>query len=366
MIITYVYADNNVEWNTSNWRCVIPARAINRTGRHTAHLMSIIDFNKRMRESEYLCEQSDVIVVERNFALDTLGNILRWKSKGKVVVGNFDDAYQLMPPTNTSYPYWHKGEVRYTDNQGHEMIQYVKPRPLAQFVWALRLLDAITVSSRLLVEDWKAYTDAYYFPNYFEINNYLKAAAPAHEGVVIGWGGSMSHLESFADGAILTALKQVCKQRPQVKVMIVGDKRIFDMLDVPEQQKIHQSFVSYEVWPNVISGFDIGIAPLHGAYDARRSWIKPMEYSLLKMPWIASDNPAYEEIRSYGVLVRNNTTAWTDAMVDMVDHLDDHRRRAAGEPYQFALKQSSDENVNRMLEIFADIYEKAAGVKIKV
>ena len=122
MIITYVYADNNFEWNTSNWRCVIPARAINRTGKHTAHLMPLVDFQKSLKESQHLCDQSDIIVVERNFALDTLTAILRWKAKGKVVVGNFDDAYQLMPPSNSSYGYWMKGEVHYRDADGKEKI----------------------------------------------------------------------------------------------------------------------------------------------------------------------------------------------------------------------------------------------------
>jgi hypothetical protein len=365
MIITYVYADNSFEWNTSNWRCVIPARAINRTGRHMAHLMSLVDFNKGLKESQNLCEQSDMIVVERNFALDTLGAIIRWKAKDKVVVGNFDDAYQLMPPTNTSYAYWKKGEMRYRDADGKESITIIKPKPLIQFVWGLRTLDAITVSSKLLAEDWQEYTDAYYFPNYFDVNNYLKAAAPPHEGTIIGWGGSLSHVESF-DGGVLPALKQVCKQRPHVKVMIVGDKRVYDMLDVPLHQKIYMSFVPFERWPNVISEFDIGLAPLYGPYDSRRSWIKPLEYSLLKMPWIASENPAYEELREYGVLVRNTAPAWQEALLDMVDHLDMHRRRAELEPYQFALKQSSDQNVDTMLKIYAEIIYKSTGRVMKI
>ncbi|MCE1252374.1 MAG: hypothetical protein LWX83_02370 [Anaerolineae bacterium] len=365
MIITYVYADNNFEWNTSNWRCVIPSRAINRTGKHTAHLMSLVDFNKGLKESQHLCEQSDIIVVERNFALDTLNAILRWKSKDKVVVGNFDDAYQLMPSSNSSYGYWMKGEMRFIGADGKEGMTIIKPRPLDQFIWGLRILDAITVSSQLLADDWKEYTDSYYFPNYFEVNNYLKAAAPYHDGIIIGWGGSLSHIESFKDGGVLPALKQVCKQRPQVKVMIVGDKRVYDMLDVPEEQKIFRSFVPYDLWPNVISEFDIGLAPLHGPYDSRRSWIKPLEYSLLKIPWIASDNPAYEEVRDYGVLV-NGFAGWQSALLDMVDNITTHRQRVSGEPYRFALKQSSDQNVETMLKIYAEIIYKSTGRVMKI
>ena len=56
--------------------------------------------------------------------------------------------------------------MRFIGADGKEGMTIIKPRPLDQFIWGLRILDAITVSSQLLADDWKEYTDSYYFPNY--------------------------------------------------------------------------------------------------------------------------------------------------------------------------------------------------------
>ena len=112
MIFTFVYADFAFEWNSSNWRSIIPANAINRQGKHKVHLFHLEDFNKDIAQLHEACSQSDIIVVERNLFGETLSKIQYWKARDKVVVTNFDDAYQLMHPGVGSYNFWHKGMVK--------------------------------------------------------------------------------------------------------------------------------------------------------------------------------------------------------------------------------------------------------------
>lgn len=366
MIVTYVYADRPFEWNSSNWRCVLPARAINRTGTHSANMVSIIDFEKNTPEANFFCTKSDVIVVERNYFGDAIKMILYWKARGKVIIGNFDDAYQLMHPSNKSYPFWYDGVVNLKSSDGKEFESIMKPPPLVQFKWALRIMHGITMPSRILANDWAHLADTYYVPNYCDVPFYLKAGAPEHEGIIIGWGGSLSHLQSFTDSGLPSALRRVCKARDNVRVQICGDRRVFDKVDLPEDKKIFQDYVPYDKWANVVANFDIGLAPLHGVYDNRRSWIKPLEYMLLNIPWVASDFDAYEELKPYGKIIKNTSDEWETAILDIIDHYDDYKKKVMGEPHEFALAQDANKNVNQILSVYAEIAEKNCGIKLEV
>lgn len=356
MKVVYVYADTPLEWNCSEWRCAVPARAVNRTTRHSAALLSLKDFALNTPQARAACEPADVIAVQRNLYGPVLSAILHWKARDKVVIADFDDAYDLTPATNPSYPFWFKGTVVQADGAA----QTIDPIPLTQFKWGLRLAHAATVPSKRLADDWQAYTPVHYLPNYIDLEKYQDILPERHDGVWIGWGGSVSHLQSFTGSGILAALKRVCRARPQVKVLIHGsDQRIFDQLPLPPQQKLLHPWVPYAEWPRQLAKFDIGLAPLYGAYDERRSWIKVLEYMVMKIPWIASDGPAYADLRPYGWLVKNTPSAWERVLLDVIDHLDDYRAEAAHEPYLFGISQAVDANVDKIMAVYAAIREQA-------
>ncbi len=421
MHILYVYADNPQEWNCSEWRCAVPARAINRSGLHSAGMLSLADFASQTPAAQAACMPAEVIVVQRNLIGDVLIAMQHWKARGKTIVVDFDDAYDRMEPSNPAYPYWVQGQKVLADGKTRVRID---PPPLTQFKWGLRLAHGATTPSLRLAGDWQSYTSLYYLPNYIDLARYQNVTAPASAAlqttpprpspsqraameretpptsddlgrrspsqraameretpptsddlgrrsssqraaleretpprpIVIGWGGSLSHLESFHDSGVMSALQQVCQVRHNVKVMISGnDRRIFQSLPLPSQQKILHPWMPYDQWSSVLAQFDIGIAPLAGPYDERRSWIKVLEYMVMKIPWIASDGPAYYDLGSYGRLVENTTQAWRTALLEVVDHLESEKMRAAGQPYLFGLAQSVDENVNHIVDTYAAI-----------
>lgn len=358
MRIVYVYADSPSEWNCSEWRCAVPARAINRGGRHHAELLSIEDFAYHTALARSVCSAADVIVVQRNLFGPVLSAIQHWKAQDKALIADFDDAYQLMHPSNANYAFWQQGVVR----RAGAPPQKIDPPPLTQFKWGLRLVHAATVPSKRLMEDWRSLAEMHYLPNYIDLSLYENVSPEAHEGIILGWGGSLSHLQSFTESGILTALKNVCRARPQVKVMICGsDQRILEALPLPPEQKLYQPWVPYTEWARVLAQFDIGLAPLHGAYDERRSWIKVLEYMVMKIPWVASEGPAYQELRPYGWLVQNASGAWERVLLDMIDHLDEYKEEAAGSPYLYAISQSIDENIDHIISTYTDIYQRAVG-----
>jgi glycosyltransferase involved in cell wall biosynthesis len=362
MNIVFVYADNPQEWNSSEWRCAVPARAINRTRRHTAQLLGVADFAENTPHAQTLCARADLIVVQRNLIGPVLSAVQHWKARDKIVIADFDDAYDLIPANNPSYPYWVQGlRARLPENGKVDWIK-IDPPPLTQFKWGLRLVHAATVPSKRLAGDWQAYAELHYLPNYIDLEKYRNVTAEAHEGIILGWGGSMSHLQSFTSSGVMAALRQVCRARPRVKVMVCGnDQRIFDQLPLPAGQKILQPWVPYHEWPQVLARFDIGLAPLQGPYDERRSWIKVLEYMVMKIPWVASEGPAYNELRDYGWLVKNTASGWERVLLDMVDHLDDYRAEAAREPYLFGIGQGIDENIDQVVALYAAIAQHARG-----
>jgi len=356
MNIVYVYADSEQEWNCSEWRCAVPARALNRTGRHHAQLLSLVDFATGTPAARAACEPADLIVVQRNLFGPVLAAMQHWKARDKTVIVDFDDAYSLMPPSNAGYRLWHEGQAQAPDGT---FIQ-VSPPPLTQFKWGLRLAHAATVPSKRLADDWRAFVDVHYVPNYIDLDLYAAPPAEPHEGIIIGWGGSLSHLDSFTGSSILTALQRVCRARPQVQVAICGnDRRIFDRLPLPAAQKVLRPWVPYTEWPRRLAGFDIGLAPLHGAYDERRSWLKVLEYMVMNIPWVASEGPPYHDLRGYGWLVKNVPSAWERILLDMVDHLADYRAEAAREPHLYGLSQAIDANVDHLVATYRAIAQRA-------
>ena len=82
---------------------------------------------------------------------------------------------------------------------------------------------------------------------------------------------------------------------------------------------------------------------------------------VMKIPWVASESSAYQELKSYGWLVKNDPEVWERLLIDMVDHMSDYKNEAAGEPYLFGIGQSIDENINRVISLYENIYHKALG-----
>jgi len=360
MNVTYVYADSLEEWNCSEWRCAVPARAFRRTARHNATMISIPEFAQNTAQAQEACNEADLIVVQRNLFNRVLTMIQHWQALGKTVIADFDDAYNLIHPTVKNYKFWMEG--KYEVNRDGKVIgeDIITPTPLKQFRWGLQLVHGASVPCRMLAEDWQQLTDMIIVPNYLELSKYGNLP-PKNSGdkIIIGWGGSLSHLQSFEDSGVLEALKAVCKARPKVRLMICGDRRVFDRIMLPAHKKIYQPFVPALEWSYQIAKFDIGIAPLHGEYDKRRSWIKVLEYMIMKVPWIATNYPPYEDLIPYGKVVQNNPEQWEQALLEVIDHLEDYKHFARTSAYTFALNQNIDDNIESIISSYSKIIERS-------
>ena len=310
------------------------------------------------------CEASDFIVVQRSFFVAPVPSRIRqWQAAGKTVIGDFDDAFNYILKSNAGYKYWIQGKCLQKDAAGNSKWINIRPHPLEQFRESLSNLDAVTVSSELLVEDWKEFTRSiHYLPNYISLDRYKGAYPADHSEIIIGWGGSATHLESFQGSRILPALQRICREYSNVRIMIcANDPALLDSFPVPAAQLIHQPFVAVDEWPHVLSRFDIGLAPLHGRYDDRRSWIKVLEYLVMRIPWIASNAPPYAMFGDYGLLVENSAESWLGALRELVENIGKYRERARGEAYQYGAAQDIDLNVSSIINLYKQFCNETCG-----
>lgn len=354
MNIAFFFADSPTEYNCSRWNCEIPHKAINKTGEHTSTMLHINEFVKNTEEAQKACIEADIIIVERNYFGDCLTMMQFWKVRGKTVMAIFDDAYDIMHQHNPSYNFWNFGEVHGKDGEGKDVTMHMNPLPLEQFKWALRIVKGIQVPSVNLARDWSKYGTTYHVHNYLEMDDYLNVEPLIpHEGIVIGWCGSMSHFSSFSDSGVADALRKISKRHPDVKFLIGGDKRVFDLLEV--NNKVYQEYVPASKWTSLLKTIDIGLAPLSGEYDKRRSWIKGLEYMALKIPWVGTNYLTYSELSKYATMTENGYKNWETALEDSLEHHKENKEKAETEGFDFACSQSSDKNIKKTISLYKDI-----------
>jgi glycosyltransferase involved in cell wall biosynthesis len=361
MIITYVYADNFTEWNCSNYNAIMPMKAINRTANNEAYAINLQDFSENSLATQNLIEKSDIIFVERNLFGDTLTMIQYWKVRGKSIAVVFDDSYDNILPENKSYNFWTKGELKQIDNKTRkENIIYMKPSPLTQLKWGLQIVKGATFPSVNLCNDWGKYTKTFHVRNNIEPERYVNIAPlfpHSSKEIWIGWCGSLSHVHSFTESGIIQAMERISKEFKNVKILIGGDKRIYDAINVNESRKAYTNFVPVQDFAKLLKSFDIPFAPLSSNYDMRRSWVKVLEYMALQIPWVATDCITYEELKPFGKTVVNSEENWYNAIVEMIDKLPEKREYAKNDPYQFALNQSVDVQLENRLKIYQQIID---------
>ena len=401
MEITYIYADNPHEENCTKWNCFYPAESVNRTGVHHANIMHVNQFSQNTAEVQAMCNKSDILIIERNLFGDVLTFMQYWRIRNKTILAIFDDGYDCMTEDNPAYAFWHRNEIKVvpdnianrTLNQMHSQKQNhvlwnnipmderdkmialsssmfegkipmgpetkVSDIPfMDQFKWGLKIAKGIQVPSKRLSDDWKKYNKTYFIHNYLDIKQYMNVEPLiGHDDIFIGWCGSLTHLPSFVQSGAAEAVKNIITKYNNVRLLIGGDKKVFDAIDIPEDKKIFQKYVPHEQWTSLLKSVDIGLAPLATVYDRRRSWIKALEYMALKIPWIASDFPPYKELQEYGKIVQNSVASWENALADMIDNLQDYRDKAAAEPYDFALTQTTDKNILKTIELYQKIID---------
>ena len=330
-----------------------PADAMNRTPGWHAKLIHVSGFLEFLNPvTQDWTAPADVIVFQRNaISQGAIDAIQYWQGMGKPVIIDLDDAYHILPWSNPAHKFW-------IERENGEALVWLER--------ALSIADALTSPSRVILSDWSHVVPGYHIQN-FARREWWEGLPPREEikrrfgtqgKVVIGWGGSVSHYDSWWGSGIREAARIITSRHPEVMWMICGnDPRIADQLPVPREQKMAVRGVPPQDWPKIVRGFDIGVAPLFGPYDQRRSWIKGLEYLLGGVPWIGTRGEPYRDFEGLGILIRNSVEEWVSALEFLLSHRE-QAQRDAEEKREFASQWFIDQQLGRYEKVYQEIKQR--------
>ena len=347
MNILFVESDQVQEYNCSLWRVVFPARSLRRAG-YKVETVRIEDWQNF---NEPYSKDADLIIVQRNLFAGVLNTVLYWRAMGKKVVVDLDDAYAFMTEDtgSPSYSFWRLGRV-----QAEGGYRELNPRPLQMLEWGVKLCDGVTSPSKVICQDWSPLNKTYWFPNFIDHELYKMTDVYKPKGnIYFGWGGSMTHLVSWSKSGIGKALAMVIREYPNVHLIIIGDDRVHKAVPVPPGHKVKFDWVPHAIFSRVLSRFDVGLAPLYGEYDRRRSWLKSLEFTTMGIPWIGSDMEPNQEIPT-GRLVNNTVDGWYDALVEYVKNISEKKEQAQSN-IPLGIERSVWNNASTLMSLFERI-----------
>jgi glycosyltransferase involved in cell wall biosynthesis len=312
MKFCFVFADTPSEWNCSQWRVANPSYGLRRIG-HDVDEMWVADFAASPHDATLRkrVQAADVVLLQRNCFEDKLDALKFWRGLGKPVYIDLDDAYQMLPETVLARRFWRDNASKFARN------------PLEQLREGLRLSSGVTSPSKVILQDWDA-PKRVWLPNFVRAEWYTHVERRPHYGVVIGWGVSMSHFDSFRYSGAVEALTRICREHDAVRVVLVSnDSQPFEMLTgIRPQQKQWMRGVEYTKWPSILAQFDIGLAPLYGEYDRRRSWLKVPEYACAGVPCVVTKSDPYAGLEEWCIAqVENSVDNWYAALSTALDNL---------------------------------------------
>lgn len=380
MNILYFIADGQNEYNSSRWRVSSVYNAINKMNwEHKARIASSRAWMDQTEDAKELCRWADIITIQRVGIDKSIPAIKYWRQQGKAVVIDYDDDYFRINKSNAAFKFWGEGMVDITSSDGHQFQALMAKHPIVQFIDGMKACTAVTMPSELLAKDASKYAESFFIPNYIESILYpehnLKPFDP--NKIVIGWGGSLSHIESFEHSGIVPALRKILSERENVYLLIVGDERVVAKLKemgVRKDKIIYHPYVSYDRWYQTLKLYDIGIAPLAQEYDMRRSWIKAVEYMVMGIPFVATDTAPYHNPRvrhacRTGYFVDQGDNAdvaneqdWYRALTTMISKMPDMKKKAEIDMEEHYESFLIDNNVGSIIQTYQIIVALEKGL----
>lgn len=380
MNVLYFIADGINEYNSSRWRVSTPFNAINqRDWNHKARIASSQRWMKQDDETKKLCQWADIIHIQRVGIDKSIPATKYWRERGKAVVIDYDDDYFRINKGNAAYKFWGEGNVDVNLPDGTKFQQAMDRHPVTQFIEGMQACTAVTMPSRLLAEDARKYgANAFFIPNFLERRLYKTTNTKPYDKnrIIIGWGGSLSHIESFEHSGIVPALKKILNEMENVFLLIVGDKRVIEKLSslgVRKDKIVYHPYVPFDRWQDTLKLYDIGIAPLALEYDMRRSWIKLAEYLSMGIPFVATDGSPYQETKAHlkevsGSFVYQgsngctpNAAGWEQELRKAIENVEKLKQTAVRNQEYYFNVYNIENNIEWMIEMYQAIINLEKG-----
>ncbi len=312
------------------YRMLMPANAIKEAG--LANIEVLYDVLSNPQSTQW----ADIIIVQRPSSYQMAEAIQYWKANGKKVIFEIDDFMQGILPNNPGKAYW-------------ESVGGMITRAM----YCMELCDAVTVSTPRLQAEYSFYNkNIHALPNYLDKdmwemplkNKEFYEKRRDDDIIRIGWEGCVGHRQDLELVAkVLEDL--VLEYKGKVHLTLFGFTPIDLFLKLPN---MHQScpdckhtgpleyfpIVPLLEYPTRLRelAFDIGIAPTASiSFNDAKSDLRAKEYSILGIPTVASDVPAYRDSIKQGVtgyLCKDSYNEWYKALKTLIE--DEKKRKEMG------------------------------------
>jgi hypothetical protein len=250
---------------------------------------------------------ADVIVFQRPTHRFLALAIPMLREEGVACVVDMDDDLRTIHPNNPAFVSLHP-------RGGHTMHTW---RNAAE---SCRNATLVTVSTPALVERYASHGRVRVIPNripqaFLDIEH--------SDSTLIGWGGSVhSHPNDLQ--VIGAGVARVVADGTDFKVIGTGEM-VAKHLGLPPTIPA-TGLVPFHDWGHTLTQLGIGIAPLADTvFNAAKSWLKPLEYAAVGVPWVGSDRVEYRRLHDRGCgIVVEKPREWERALRSLVN--DDARR----------------------------------------
>lgn len=330
----------------------------------------LVHYGKTLEEQWDLIFKEFDVFSTNYFADDRVGAAIIYsaqKHKKKLVV-DVDDNYLDVPETNLVYD-----EFKPTKSKR------------AFLSTILSFADAITVSTEPLRDRLHDHIlkihgidkPVFVIPNMNDVRDWYYPIAPKHKDkFVIGYSGSNSHQDDLR--MVMPAIAKIMKKHKHVHFELIGAiskdkvKEYFARagFDDDSLMRIHllPATQTFREFPQYLleQKWNVGIAPLvDTAFTRSKSHIKWMEYSMMKIPTVASRvYPYYMELygrdtitdRETGYLCRENE--WFDTLDEIIQNPTESTR-IGEQAYDFVKNNWQYDG-----EIIRKVYDKIEALKV--
>lgn len=340
------------------YRMLMPANYIKKSG--LANVEVTYDLlNKN------LFDWAHIIVLQRPTSLDIAEFIQYYRANGKKIIFEIDDYMQGILPSNPAKPFW-------------EAVGGM----ISRGMYCLSLCNAATVSTPRLQKEYSFYNpNIYCLPNYIDkelwelpIKNKEFYEARKEDDIIrIGWEGCVGHRQDLE--LVAKVLEDLVEEyKGKVHLVMFGFAPLDIFLKLPNMHQTcsdcgHSGPLEY--YPTVPlleyptrlreMAFDIGIAPTVGiSFNDAKSDLRVKEHSMLGIPTVASDVPAYHDSIVNGVtgfLCKDSYKEWKKALKILID--DAAKRKEMGRNAKaWAESNLMEDNISKWIKVYEKIINK--------
>jgi glycosyltransferase involved in cell wall biosynthesis len=278
------------------YRALLPMQALAERG----HRAEYVEWNQRDAPPPLdTLRHADVVHMWRLFRGPARRLATALKEAGVAVVFDNDDDMTRVPKGSPAY----------------EEMRAAREQVAKELSATLRLADLVTTTCGELAGRLRRLGggDVRVVENYVE-PGFLRERGASGERVTVGWVAGAEHRGDLKDLRLRRTLEQLLESQPHVSLVSVGVD-----LGVRSERYTHHAFVPFPELPDVISQFDLALAPIADvSFNRVRSSIKVKEYAAAGVPWLASPIGPYKDLgeEQGGRLVPDY--GWSQALAELV------------------------------------------------